>query len=86
MVNLKCYHCQGENLVRNGKTHNGKQRYRCYDCGQMSRDNPQPTGYTPQERARILRAYEERSSLRGLTRTFGVARNTVTRWLREKKA
>jgi transposase-like protein len=31
----------------------------------------------------ILRAYDERSSLRGLTRTFGVARNTVTTWLKK---
>lgn len=31
----------------------------------------------------ILRAYEERSSLRGLTRTFGVARNTVSGWLKK---
>lgn len=85
MVKLKCIHCQSENLVRNGMTNNGKQRYRCHDCGKMSRDNPQPKGYTEAEREQILRAYQERSSLRGLTRTFGVARNTVSRWLREKK-
>ena len=85
MINLKCIHCQSENLVRNGKTHNGKQRYLCHDCGKMSRDNPQHNGYRPEEREQILRAYQERSSLRGLTRTFGVARNTVTKWLTEKK-
>jgi transposase-like protein len=51
----------------------------------MSRDNPQPNGYTEEEREQILRAYEERSSLRGLTRTFGVSRNTVSTWLKEKK-
>ncbi len=85
MVNLKCYHCQSENIVRNGKTNNGKQRYLCKDCGKMSRDNPKYNGYTPEEREQILRAYEERSSLRGLTRTFGVSRNTVSGWLKEKK-
>lgn len=84
MVKLKCQHCQSENIVRNGKTHNGKQRYLCNDCGRMFRDNPQSNGYPPDEREQILRAYEERSSLRGLTRTFGVARNTVSGWLREK--
>jgi transposase-like protein len=31
-----------------------------------------------------LRAYQERSSLRGLSRTFGVSRNTVTSWLKKK--
>ncbi len=86
MVKLKCYHCQSENLVRNGKTNNGKQRYLCNDCGKMSRDNPQSNSYSAEEREQILRAYEERSSLRGLTRTFGVARNTVSGWLREKNS
>ena len=50
----------------------------------MSRDNPAPNGYSSKEREQILRAYQERSSLRGLTRTFGVARNTVSRWLKKK--
>jgi transposase-like protein len=30
-----------------------------------------------------LRAYEERSSLRGINRTFGVARNTVSKWIKK---
>lgn len=85
MVNLKCRHCQSENIVRNGKTENGKQRCFCHDCRKMSRDNPPPNGYTAEERAHILRAYRERSSLRRLTRTFGVARNTVTMLAHRKK-
>jgi transposase-like protein len=83
-INLKCRHYSSDNLVRNGQTRNGKQRYHCNDCGRSSRDNPQPNGYSQQQREEILRAYEERSSLRGLTRTFGVARNTVSSWLKKK--
>ena len=33
----------------------------------------------------LLRAYEERSSLRGLERTFGVSRNTVIAWKKAAK-
>jgi transposase-like protein len=83
-INLKCRHCGSDNIVRNGLTRNGKQRYQCNECGRSSRDNPQHNGYSQQEREEILRAYEERSSLRGLTRTFGVARNTVSSWLKKK--
>jgi len=84
MVKLKCYHCGSDQLARNGLTDNGKQRYLCSACGRRSRDDPQPNGYTEPERERILRAYHERSSLRGLTRTFGVSRQTVTSWLKKK--
>jgi transposase-like protein len=83
-ITLQCQYCGSDQLVRHGLTRNGKQRYLCHACGRSSRDNPQPNGYTQEQRAEILRAYEERSSLRGLTRTFGVARNTVSQWLKKK--
>jgi len=57
----------------------------CHSCGRYSRERPQTNGYTEQTRDMILRAYDERSSLRGLTRTFGVARNTVTDWLKKRE-
>ena len=84
-VTLKCRHCGRENLVRDGLTANGKQRYWCQDCHRSSRDNPQPNGYSAEAKEQILRAYEERSSLRGLERTFGVSRLTVSAWFKKKK-
>lgn len=30
----------------------------------------------------ILKAYQERMSLRGLARTFGIHRHTISRWIR----
>ncbi len=80
-IHLTCRHCGSENIVRNGPTTNGKQRFPCRDCGKHSRQDPQPNGYTEEEREEILRAYHERGSLRGLRRTFGVSRNTVSGWL-----
>ena len=81
---LPCPYCRGENLVRNGLAPNGKQRYLCHDCKRRSRDNPTSNAYPEERREEILRAYEERSSLRGLTRTFRVSRNTVTKWIKER--
>ena len=40
---------------------------------------------TEAEKEQILAAYEERSSLRGLERVFGVSRKTVSAWLKKKK-
>ena len=82
---VSCSHCQSTELVRNGTTADGRQRYRCRDCGRRSTADARPNGYTGEERELILRAYQERSSLRGLTRTFGVSRNTVTGWLKKKQ-
>lgn len=81
---VTCRHCGSDAIVRYGVAPNRKQKYLCHTCGRQSRANPRPNGYTEERREEILRAYDERSRLRGLERTFGVARNTVTRWLEQK--
>ncbi len=82
---ITCYHCDSEKIVKNGKAPNGKQKYLCHDCGRQSREHPGSNAYVSERREEILRAYQERSSLRGLARTFGVSRNTVTRWLKKSR-
>ncbi len=81
---VTCFHCQSTNLVRNGKTPDGRQRFRCHDCQRRSTAEPRPNGYPAEQRELILRASQERTSLRGLTRTFGVSRTTVLSWLKKK--
>jgi transposase-like protein len=83
-ITLRCQHCQSTNLVLNGLAADGRQRYLCRDCQKRSRQHPRTNAYSEQEREQILRAYDERSSLRGLSRTFGVSRNTVTAWLKKR--
>lgn len=78
---MNCYHCGGEQTRKHGKTGNGKQRYWCGACGRSFRESPDVPGSAAKEQ--ILRAYQERASLRGLTRIFGVSRNTVTQWLKK---
>ena len=82
-ITLHCPHCRSEALVRDGHAPNGKQKYRCHTCGRRSRENPTPNAYSEARREEILHAYQERSSLRGLTRTFGVSRATVSTWIKK---
>ncbi|MDQ3009796.1 MAG: hypothetical protein M3X11_03705 [Acidobacteriota bacterium] len=83
-ITLKCRHCESEKIVRDGRTPKGKQRYWCHDCNRSSCENPQSGGYTEEEKETILKAYEERSSMRGLERVFGVWRKTVSVWLKKR--
>ena len=59
------------------------QRYKCHSCGKQHREHPRSNAYTPEQQDTILNAAQERSSLRGLTRTFGVSRQTVTSWIKK---
>ena len=84
VIVVRCAHCDSPDLVKNGHAPNGKQKYRCRACGRQSRENPRPHVTSQQRREEILRAYQERSSLRGLARTFKVSRNSVTAWIKKK--
>jgi len=80
---MKCVHCGSERVIKRGFTRNGKQRHGCVECGRTFREKPQSNAYDEARKEEILRAYHERSSLRGLTRIFGVSRQTVTSWLKK---
>ncbi|MDD5275352.1 MAG: hypothetical protein PHR16_04650 [Methylovulum sp.] len=79
---LTCTRCGSSKLTRNGKTKTSKQKFHCQACGCYGTLAPD-YGYSEGRKAEILRAYHERSSLRGLERTFGVARQTVAAWLKK---
>jgi insertion element IS1 protein InsB len=78
-----CHHCHSSHTIRHGYTRKGKQRYRCHTCARSFVRDPGTAAYDPARKEEILRAYHERASLRGLSRIFGVSRNTVTRWLKK---
>ena len=80
---ISCPHCGSPDIVKNGFAPNGKQKYLCHSCGRQSREDPSPNGYTQERKKEILRAYQERSSLRGLRRTFGVSPTTVIGWIKK---
>ena len=76
-VTYECTKCGSLDTAKNGQTTKGKQKFHCHSCGAygtLDREVKQPA----ERKEEILQAYQERSSLRGLERTFGVARQTVS--------
>jgi transposase-like protein len=85
-VVVLCRHCGSDRLVKNGHADNGKQKYRCHACGRQSREDPHRRRLSPEREAEILRAYTERSSMRGIARTFRISRNTLTALLKRGRS
>ena len=79
---LFCPACSSHNTNRFGHQ-NGRQRFICRTCQKTWRENPGTTAIAPERKAEILAAYQERVSLRGLSRIFGVSRNTISAWLKK---
>jgi transposase-like protein len=82
---LTCPHCHNENLVKYGHAPDGRQRYRCKNCGKQHRENPRTNAYSQDTHEIIIKASQERSSLRGLQRSFGVDRHTISGWIKKKQ-
>ena len=72
--------CGSTHIVKNGRNRSGSQQYQCRTCGASKVLLPKQR-YSEERKAEV-RAYQERSPLRGLSRTFGITRKTITQWFR----
>jgi len=82
-LTLRCCYCHSTNLIRHGVAPNGKQRFRCHDCGRTFPENPGSAAHDAPFQARVLAAYHERASMRGIARIFGISRQTLATWLKK---
>ena len=85
---LHCAHCQSQNVIRHGKDKAGRQRFRCHDCRRTFQDTREQAGRRARRaeiQARALAAYQERCSMRGVCRLFGIGRNTLSGWLKKSQ-
>ena len=75
-----CLKCDSTNIIRNGHDYKGAQKYHCKDCGVYGTLDRKRTGVEAQ-REKVMDAYFERVSMRGIARIFGVSRYYLARWL-----
>ncbi len=76
-----CRTCKSTNIVKNGTNRCGTAQYHCKDCGTYRVLQPKSV-YSEAEKQTVLQACLERSSLRGIQRIFGVARQTIAGWMK----
>ena len=79
-----CLRCSSEKIRKNGHADNGAQRARCLECGSTFVLQPKGARYDQKFKDQVVAAYQDRMSIRGITRTFGVCYKTVLRWVGEK--
>ncbi len=78
-----CPKCESVDIAPNGTDYKGSQKCYCDACqayGTLSAS----AGYTEEQKEMVLRAYQERVSMRGITRIFGVSRPTLAKWITDK--
>jgi transposase-like protein len=83
---LQCRYCQSQNIIKHGRDKNDRQRFRCHDCQRTFRETPGSAAHSEQFKARVLAAYQERCSMRGVSRIFGISRITLADWLKKSQS
>ena len=78
-----CRHCQGQSAIKHGRDKHAVQRFRCRDCGRIIQQPETDRRYTAAFRVQVLAAYQERASMRGVCRVFGLSRYTLADWLKK---
>lgn len=83
MIAIPCQRCGGTDLVRNGHTKAGYQKYHCKAChfyGTLSTYAAQAT----EKHATVEKLHLERVSQRAIARITGVSRPTIAALLKKK--
>ena len=86
IITHRCTKCKSIQIIKNGTDYKSKQKFRCLDCDAYGTLEPQSPSYPEFVKELLLRTYRERASMRGVARIFGVARQTLARWIKEKAA
>ena len=80
-----CTGCGSEDIVKNGKNRYGKQQFKCKACGKQA-VLQLSVKYIETRKAEILAAYQERASMHGISRIYGVSRQILASWLKKASA
>ena len=70
---MTCPKCGSENTVKNGHTHNKKQKFACKDCNRQFIKNPTKKTISDTTKAFIDKMLLERIPLAGISRVTGVS-------------
>ncbi|ETX03717.1 MAG: hypothetical protein ETSY1_46345 (plasmid) [Candidatus Entotheonella factor] len=85
---LHCPHCQGTDIVRHGKSPEGKQRYRCRQCregrGRTFLLNYSYAGQSPEVKGQIVEMAMNASGIRDTARVLQISPQTVMSELKKR--
>ncbi len=73
-------------LRKNGHAKDGAQWAKCVDCRRTFVLSPRGLRHDEAFKAQVVETYQDRMSIRGITRTFGICYQTVMIWVGEKVA
>ena len=81
---LACPTCNSTDVVKNGKIHNGKQNFRCRECGRQFVQDPQNKIIAQASKTLIDKLLLEKISRSGIARVVDVSEPWLQSYVNEK--
>lgn len=81
---IHCPHCEQSDLVKNGHSENGTQRYRCKSCGKSFQLDYSYQAWQPGMKEKIDEQTLNSSGVRDTARVLNIHKNTVISHLKKK--
>ena len=81
-----CPDCGSNHIVKNGRIHNKKPKYKCQSCGRQFVENPTNKVISSQTKDLIARLLLEKISLAGIARSTGVSQKWLQDYVNNKYA
>jgi predicted Zn finger-like uncharacterized protein len=79
---MNCPHCQTANIVKNGTSRHGHQRWRCQRCKKTFGETDRRL-VAPETKEAALAQYLEGVGQRATERLLGVSHNSITNWVKK---
>lgn len=78
---LRCKHCGNDGKVKNGRP-NGKQRYKCKECGRNYVSGDSREKYSVDKKLKVVCMYLEGIGIRSIERLEGMPNPLIIKWIR----
>jgi transposase-like protein len=83
---IECPNCRSRHHKKNGRIHNGKQRYLCKDCGRQFTPEGTKKVISEDTKGIIDNLLLEKLSLAGIARAVGVSETWLQEYVNDKYA
>ena len=82
---ITCPQCNKDDLVKNGHSENGTQRYRCKSCKKSFQLDYAYNAWSPGVKEQIEVQTLNSSGVRDISRNLGISKSTVISELKKKR-
>ncbi|WP_040654767.1 IS1/IS1595 family N-terminal zinc-binding domain-containing protein [Rubidibacter lacunae] len=82
---MQCPECESSEYIKHGRTHYGKQRYKCKACGRQYVEGSEYRHISPEDWELVDKLILEKLPLAGIARVMGISERHLQSYVNRKQ-